>query len=58
MFGIDINNAIVEIYIKFNLQERIIIPFKSKDITINDKLPIALKIINGSVPNYYSNPIT
>ena len=53
-----INNAIVEIYIKFNLQERIIIPFKSKDITINDKLPIALKIINGSVPNYYSNPIT
>ena len=30
----------------------------SKDITINDKLPIALKIINGSVPNYYNNPIT
>ena len=50
-----INSALVEIYAKVEVTEQVIIPFQTKTIKVVNKVPIAIKIINGNVPEYYSN---
>ncbi|MDD2435405.1 MAG: sporulation protein YunB [Bacilli bacterium] len=50
-----INNALIEVTIKLVLNERVILPVTSKSITVFVNIPIALKIIQGTVPNYYFN---
>ena len=50
-----INNAMVEISIRVKVSEKIILPFASKLSEIETDIPVAIKIINGKVPNYYSN---
>lgn len=52
-----INNALVEISINISLEEQILLPFTVKTITANNSIPVVLKIIEGSVPKYYSNGI-
>lgn len=49
-----INNAIVEIYAKVEVTEEVIIPFQTESITITNNIPIAIKIVQGTVPDYYS----
>lgn len=53
-----INNGMLEIILHIKLTEKIIIPFISKKITINEELPIALKIIQGDIPDYYLNSVS
>ena len=48
-----INNALITMYINIHVSEQILMPFKTKRITINQKIPIAISIVNGKVPNYY-----
>lgn len=50
-----INNALVEVFIDIKIDEQVILPFTSKKVTIKSNIPVALKIIEGSVPNYYFN---
>ena len=50
-----INNAIIEVYIKITINEQVILPFSSKQISVTEKVPIAIKLIEGKVPNYYSS---
>lgn len=50
-----INNAMIKVYVNLKITEQIILPFYNKGITIKTKVPIAMKIINGSIPNYYGN---
>ena len=50
-----INNALVEISINISLEEQILLPFTLKTITVENSVPIVLKIIEGNVPKYYSN---
>lgn len=50
-----INSALVEIYAKVEVTEEVIIPFQTKTIKVVNNVPIAIKIINGNVPEYYSN---
>lgn len=50
-----INNAIVEIYAKVEVTEEVIIPFQTKRVKITNNIPVAIKIIQGRVPNYYSD---
>lgn len=50
-----INNAMLEISIDIELNEQIILPFVSKKITYNTNIPISIKLIQGTVPNYYFN---
>ena len=50
-----INNAIVEIYAKVEVTEEVIIPFQTKRIKVTNNIPIAIKIIQGNVPDYYSD---
>ena len=54
--GIITNNVLLsnlgpKIPVKINL----IIPFQTERIKITNNIPVAIKIINGSVPDYYSD---
>ena len=48
-----INNAMVSIYINIKVSEQITMPFASQKITIENKIPIFMSLVNGSIPNYY-----
>ncbi|MDD6878896.1 MAG: sporulation protein YunB [bacterium] len=48
-----INNALIKISISITVTERIILPLITKDFQISCEVPIAMKMIQGSIPNYY-----
>lgn len=48
-----INSAIVEVYAHVEVTERVVIPFSSKEIKVYNNVPIAIKIVQGKVPEYY-----
>lgn len=48
-----INSAIVEVYAHVEVTERVIIPFSSKEIKVYNNVPIAIKIVQGKIPEYY-----
>ena len=50
-----INNALIEVSIVLELSEQLILPFVTDKITIDTTIPVALKLIQGTVPNYYLN---
>ncbi len=50
-----INNALIKVYANIKITENLILPFYNKNIELETKVPIALKIVNGTVPNYYGN---
>ncbi len=50
-----INNALIEVNIVLELSEQLILPFVTDKITIDTSIPVALKLIQGTVPNYYLN---
>ncbi len=50
-----INNSIIEVILKINLNIQIILPFTSKEVQISKEIPIDTKIIQGKVPTYYGN---
>ncbi len=49
-----INNALVEVFVDIKVNLNIILPFVSDNITTNNRIPLALKLIRGNVPEYYS----
>lgn len=48
-----INNAVVEVLVYVEVVEQVILPFISKRVKVEMNIPIALKLIEGNVPNYY-----
>jgi len=48
-----INNSVIKVYINIEVTEDIILPFKNQNITMSAKVPIAIKMINGKIPQYY-----
>ena len=50
-----INNAIIEVSINAKVSEQVSLPFATNVVEISTDIPIALKIIEGEVPDYYSN---
>jgi len=50
-----INNALVEVNIVLELSEQVILPFVTNKIKIETSIPVALKLIQGTVPEYYMN---
>lgn len=50
-----INNALIEIMMDVQINEQVILPFTSKQIALKTSVPIAIKLIQGTVPNYYFN---
>lgn len=52
-----INNAMMEVNVNIELNEQVILPFVTKQITHTTQVPISIKLIQGIVPNYYFNGI-
>ena len=48
-----INNAMITIYINIKVSEQITMPFITNKITIENKIPIFMSLVNGNIPNYY-----
>lgn len=48
-----INNALLKLNINIKLNTIVILPFVSDNIELNFNLPVAMKVIQGSIPNYY-----
>ena len=44
--------------IDVKVDTRIILPIISKEITINANIPIAMKVVQGKIPDYYMNGFT
>ncbi len=49
-----INSALIEIYIKAQVTQRTILPFKSKDVKLVSEIPVVMKVVKGNIPNYYN----
>lgn len=48
-----INNSIIEVILKINLNIQIILPFTTQEFIITKDIPLDTKIIEGKVPTYY-----
>lgn len=53
-----INNVLIEVYVRISVTEQVNIPFISKNITVVSDIPIAIKIIQGKVPQYYGGNLS
>ena len=49
-----INNSIIKVYINLKVTEEVILPFYGKTIDVEAKVPIAIKVVTGKVPQYYA----
>ena len=50
-----INNAMVKIGVKLQMTAQIILPFLTDKMVLECDIPLAIKMIQGSVPNYYGS---
>lgn len=50
-----INNALIKVYVNIHISQQVILPYYEKPVELKTKVPIALKLVNGTVPNYYGN---
>jgi sporulation protein YunB len=50
-----INNALIEVFIKIDVTEKINLPLSSKNTTVSSNIPVAMKIMQGKIPSYYSD---
>lgn len=51
---VGINNVYVEVYIKLKVHVQIIIPFATEAAVLEQKIPLALGILPGEVPQFYN----
>lgn len=52
-----INNALIEVNVVVEVEEMVILPISTKKIKVSTSIPVAIKLIQGTVPNYYFNGI-
>lgn len=50
-----INNALVNVGVKLEITAQIILPFTTKKMSLECEIPLAIKVIQGSVPSYYGS---
>ncbi|EEL48660.1 MULTISPECIES: sporulation protein YunB [Bacillus cereus group] len=50
-----INNTAIEVVMEVDVTLQVIIPFRTKEITVKQNIPIATRIVQGEVPSYYGN---
>lgn len=50
-----INNAMVEVGVHLEMTAQIILPFVTEKMILECDIPLAIKMIQGSVPTYYGN---
>lgn len=47
-----INSTLLEIYVYIEVTQKAILPFKTRNIKLTSEVPIVMKLVKGSVPNY------
>jgi len=50
-----INNALIETSINLKLTEKVLLPISSKSIDVEYNIPLSIKMLQGSIPEYYFN---
>ena len=50
-----INNALVEIGVRLQMTAQIILPFITEKMVLECDIPLAIKMLQGSIPNYYGS---
>lgn len=53
-----INNALIEVYVDLSIDLEVILPLMSKNIVITTSIPVAIKLIQGNIPEYYSSTLS
>ena len=53
-----INNALIEVDIYVEVSMIINLPFVTDRVTISNRIPLAIKVIQGVVPSYYLGGFT
>ena len=53
-----INAAVIEVSINIRITGNVILPFITNETIIENNIPIAIKLVQGSVPKYYSNGLS
>ena len=53
-----INNALITLNINIEVNAKVVLPFISDDMNISASIPIAMKVIQGKIPEYYLNGFT
>lgn len=53
-----INNALIKLNINIKISVRVILPFVSNTVDNNFTIPVAMKVIQGNIPNYYMGGFT
>ena len=49
-----INNALIEVSIEISVVARVNLPFISNKINIDSSIPISMKVIQGTIPDFYT----
>lgn len=49
-----LNSALIEIFIYVEVTQRTILPFQSKDVKLTSEIPVIMKVVKGTIPNYMS----
>ena len=49
-----INSLMVEVYAHIEVNETVMIPFYKKEVKVQNNIPIAIKIVQGKIPEYYN----
>lgn len=52
-----INNALIETIINLEINQLVMLPISSEEMKVVTNIPIAMKLVQGIVPNYYFNGI-
>lgn len=47
-----INNALIEVSVNVQVESRVILPFITDTITVETDIPVAMKLVQGVVPDY------
>lgn len=50
-----INNALIKVFVNIEITEQVILPYYDEQIKIENQVPIALKLVTGTVPSYYGS---
>lgn len=50
-----INNAVIQVSVNVKATEQVILPFSYEQVVVETYIPIAIKLIEGDIPNYYIN---
>ena len=50
-----INNALIEVSVELTVELEVILPLMTDNIKVTSSIPIAIKLIQGNIPEYYGN---